>query len=293
MRVAIVLFALHVAIGLTFADTIKLKNGGKLEGVVLQDNGVQIVVRLKYATVTLAKDDVDSIEKDKPNDAENSTARLAKWDKCIDVVAGRDWAKELAQIPATVIDKGVLKYVPYMSHKSGNYEFNIYGDPDSPACIEIGVTKGLLKSEDAKKECLAVILALLSDTKDQEFLRTLKLNEDKKVREGLTFEVTPETAEDAYGGWWISVYDEKVLEAQRASETEIKDITVPSEEIKKEPAAPKKDEESALKWTASDLKSARPSAAKSDSTGGLVYVRGYYRKNGTYVQPHTRRKAHK
>ncbi|WP_143813387.1 hypothetical protein [Parabacteroides provencensis] len=28
---------------------------------------------------------------------------------------------------------------------------------------------------------------------------------------------------------------------------------------------------------------------KSTSTGGTVHVKGYYRKNGTYVKPHTRR----
>lgn len=34
----------------------------------------------------------------------------------------------------------------------------------------------------------------------------------------------------------------------------------------------------------------RPSAVKSHSTGGSVYVRGYYRKDGTYVKPHSRKK---
>lgn len=31
------------------------------------------------------------------------------------------------------------------------------------------------------------------------------------------------------------------------------------------------------------------SSAYIPSTGGSVHVRGYYRKNGTYVRPHTRR----
>jgi hypothetical protein len=294
------------------ADVIKLKNGGALEGVVLKESEGSVVVRLKYATVTLDRADIESIEKKAAEGpASPKAARLAPWDRCVEVVAARPWAGELRQIPATVIDKGILKNVPYMSHKSGNYEFNLYGDPDAPACLEIGVYKDLLKSEAAKKECLDVMAALLGDAKDAEGLRSLNLAPGKKDREGLTFEVTPETAEDAYGGWWISVYDVKALDAARATDEELKKITVDEDELEKEDeetkevarkeeqkkdpakkAEPKKTEPrgyigfNPYIWQKKDLEHARPQKKSSGGLRGLrrVYVRGFSRPRGGYIR---------
>src|SRR6185503_12027580 len=119
------------------ADTIRLKNGGSLEGVIVKEGDGAVVVRLKYATVTLDRSDIESIEKKAAEDAPAAKAlRLPRWDRCIEVVASRPWSGQLRQIPATVIEKGILKNVPYMSHKSGNTEFNLYGDPDEPAGLE-------------------------------------------------------------------------------------------------------------------------------------------------------------
>jgi hypothetical protein len=230
--------ALLCMAGVGAADTIKLKNGGTLEGVIVKEIDGGLVVRLKYATVTLDRSDIDSIEKKKAEDVPAAKGlRLPAWDRCIEVVAARPWSGQLRQIPATVIDKGVFKNVPYMSHKSGEVEFNLYGDPDEPAAIEIGVYKDLIKSEAAKKECFEVIAALLSDAKDLAALKSLDLKPGKTEREGLTFEVTPETAEDAYGGWWISVYSPKLLDEARATEEELKKLSVTEEELEKEEQA--------------------------------------------------------
>lgn len=287
-----------------WGDTIKLRNGGTLEGVVLKETDGAVVIRLKYATVTIDRGDIESIEKKASEEGPAAKpARLARWDKCVETVAARPWADPLRQIPATVIDKGILKHVPYMSHKSGNYEFNLYGDPDQPAGLEIGLTKDLLKNEAAKRECLAVIAALLGDAKDAEVLRSLHLAQDKKEREGLTFEVTPETAEDAYGGWWVSVYDVKMLDAARANEEELKAITQDEEEVEKEEEVarkvepprkpdPKKPEvkrvpqETIYLWTRKDMQQARPRPRTQRVR--RVYVRGYWRPGGVYARPGVR-----
>jgi hypothetical protein len=264
--------------GTVSADTIRLKNGGALEGVVVKEGDGSVVVRLKYATVSIDRSEIESIEKAAAADAAAAKAlRLPRWDKCIEVVARRDWAGELRQIPATVIDKGILKNVPYMSHKSGNYEFNIYGDPDEPAGIEIGVTKELLKSDAAKKECLEVILALLSDAKDAAALRSLNLKTGKTERDGLTFEVTPETAEDAYEGWWISVYSTKLLDEARASEEEMKKITISEDELAKEEEA----ERERLKKEHADRKAGdkkKPEPKKAEPAGYFGFNPYLYQK---------------
>jgi len=294
------------------ADTIKLKNGGSLEGVILKEGDGSVIVRLKYATVTLDRTDIEAIEKTKVEEAPAAAPlRLARWDRCIEVVAARAWATELRQIPATVIDKGILKNVPYMSHKSGNYEFNLYGDPDDPAGLEIGVTKELLKSDAAKKECLEVIAALLTDPKDAAALRSLNLKPGKTERDGLTFEVTPETAEDAYDGWWISVYHVKLLDEARATEEELKRIAVTEEELEKEETAERErarkelaERKAEQKKQADEKKKAEPKrlepggyfgfnpylfqkqdtqhSRKVQTTGHRRYfIRGYHRPRGT------------
>jgi hypothetical protein len=260
-----------------------------------------VVVRLKYATVTLDRADIDTIEK-KAADPEPAAApdlRMAKWDACLEKLVARPWAADLRQIPATVIDKGILKNVPYMSHKAGSYEFNLYGDPDRPACLEIGVTRELLKSADAKKNCLDLMAALLPSAKDADVLRTLNLALDKKVQDGLTLEVTPETAEDSYGGWWITVYDPKALDAARATEEELKEITMAEEDLEEEepkkveprkpepkkPAAqPRPTQETVYVFKKPEMKHARPAVRKS-GVGRRIYVRGIHRPRGGVYRP--------
>jgi hypothetical protein len=283
------------------ADTIRLKNGGALEGVVIREAEGSVVVRLKYATVTLDRADIEAIEKKAApaEPAAEAGLRLAKWDACIGKLAGRAWFAEMRQVPATVIEKGVLKHVPYMSHKSGDYEFNLYGDPDRPACLEVGVYRDLLKSEAAKKNCLELMAALLPDARDAGFLSTLDLKQDRKEREGLTFEVTPETAEDAYGGWWVTVYDAGAVEAARATEEELKEITMAEEELEDEEPKPKVEprkpeprkpaaqprpvQETIYVFKRPEMKHARP--AVKGGKGRRIFVRGIHRPRGGVYRP--------
>jgi hypothetical protein len=183
------------------------------------------------------------------------------------------WAGGLQQIPATVIDKGVLRYVPYQSFRAGDYELNVYGDPDRPAGLEIGLHEGLLRSAPAKAGCVEFMAAVLNVPADRAVLKSLKTTQDTKERAGLTFEVTPETADDAYGGWWVSVYDKAALDQARASPPELARITVPKE-------APQTSDTGPV-WTPAQQALSRPGA-------NSVYVQGYVRKNGTYVQGHMR-----
>ncbi len=311
MRIALTLvFIASVA----HADTIKLANGGTLEGIVLKETDASYVVKLKYGTTTLAKSDVLEIVKTEVEPSKAAAGRLTGWEKCVETIIAKSWSADFRPIPATVIDKGILQNVPYLSHRCGNYEFNIYGDPDAPACLEIGIHNELLKSDDAKKECLAVMLAVLGDAKDVELLKTLNMKQDKKEREGLTFEFTPETAEDAYGGWWISIYDVKKLDASRATEKELAEITVSQEDIEKdEDEAPKKVEEAKknppppppkasgskvhstpdpyghyrwYRWTKKDATWARKyNRVQSTPKIARYYTRSYHRPTGGYQRP--------
>lgn len=297
------LFALLLAASVAAADVVRLRNGGTLEGVVLRETEAGVVVRLKYATVTLDRADIDTIEK-RPDAPAASSARLARWDRAVEAAARRPWGVDLRQIPATVIDKGILKNVPYLSHRAGDYELNIYGDPDAPAGLEIGVQKALLKSADARKECVELAASLLGDPEDVKTLRALAPAQDRRERGGLVFEITPETAEDAYGGWWVTVFDPKALEEARLTEEDLKEASAAEEDLEDEEPAPAP----APKPKAEPKPAPKPAAGKARPVQEVIYlwkrpqvrqqarpvktgrvrrvwVRGLHRSGGVWMRP--------
>jgi hypothetical protein len=222
----------------------------------------------------------------------NSAQRIPSWGKIVSILATNGWAHELKQIPATVIDNGVLQDVPYISFRcaSAGYEINIYGDLDKPAGVEIGAINYLVSSDVAKSNCMNFISSVLISDGYEEIVRTLKLNrKDLKKKERMTFETTFPDEPDAYGGWWISVYDENALTNARASGAELIAIKQPQIIPKAQSAAVISQStvappEPTYTWSADELSYSRPSR----STGGEVYVRGYTRKDGTYVSSYTR-----
>lgn len=297
--------ALLVAAG-SSADVVKMQSGSEIECVVIQENTDTIVIRRGYGTMTIPRSIVASVSKSPVITAANvapvvrraPSQRIPAWSDILGALVKTKWATNLQPIPATVVDVGVMRHVPYQSYRCGtDYEVNIYGDPDRPAAIEIGIYRAILNSDEAKRNCVELVASVLSDPTDAGIVRVLNRAQDLVTRAEMTIEITPHTSPDAYGGWWVSVYNEKELDAARASEDELKQITVaraaPVEAAPK-PAAPRVPAAQAAKpvidsddWTSADLRNSRPSAA---SGGGSVYVRGYYRKDGTYVRPHTRRR---
>lgn len=306
------------------ADTLKLKTGGSLTGVVIQEDSDTVTLAFEYGTTTLYRKDIVSIERaavpassgprkgTKTSAPSTSTGRIPNWSGSIAKLSQNKWATKLHQIPATVIDVGVMRNVPYMSYRcANNFEWNVYGDPDAPAGVEIGILGDLLQQPEAKRRCIEFVTSLLSNESDRKVVAALDLEKDVITRNGLTFEITPETAEDAYGGWWISVYDESALDSARASEKEVQEISVNRSTEKTESVARKPDpktktaesgevsasgerenRDTVTGWSGSDMKYARAakSTTKSTSSNGRVYVRSYYRKDGTYVRGHTRRR---
>jgi hypothetical protein len=165
----------------------------------------------------------------------------------------------------------------------------------------------LLENAEAKRNCVEFIASILTDKTDAAIVRAMNTTKDLVTRNDLSIEITPPTDPDAYGGWWVSVYDEKELDAARASDAELKQITVAKATPAPPPPAPKpvstpqpitpfmpapqstpaQSSAASDAWTPSDMRYAR-SSSSSSSGGGDVYVRGYYRSNGTYVNSYTR-----
>ena len=301
------------------ADTVTMTSGRDVRGVVLREDERTVTVALDYGTISFPRTHVAKVTRDaRPAPARIAVApvvpraqpkqsgpRIPSWLTAVKTLTAQPWAHDFHQIPATVIDVGVMKNVPYQSFKCDTeYEVNVYGDPDAPAAIEVGVYRELLKDPKAKENCVAFVAAVLGDPIDAQMLRLLDRKQDLVVRKGLSIEITPETAEDAYGGWWVSVYDEEALEKVRASQKEIEQISVErvarqtratppkGKRLAPEPApalaSARSSDDDLLGWSLTDMEYSRPPKVLSGGGGGRVYVRGYHRKDGTYVRAHTR-----
>lgn len=253
----------------------KLKNGETLEGTLLQSEDGQSLVQLKYGAVTLTAGDVAAVEALGASPLPPPSGRLASLARALPLLVQEPWGSALMQVPATVVGAGTLRNVPYASMRAGNFEFNVYGDPDAPAGLEVGVY-GQVHSGVARRLCAAALKRVLHDPADQAMLDVLPWEGGRKERAGVVFEVTPPTAADAFGGWWITVYDAAALERQRASDAELARITMPRGEIKPSGGV--------TAWKPHELRLSRPEE-RGPVEQGRVYIRGVHRKNGVYVVP--------
>ena len=192
---------------------------------------------------------------------------LPSCDKILDSVELLGIEGELVQIPATVIDDGMLKGVPYVSYRVGaDCEINVYGDPDSPGCIEIGVYKSLLADSEAKQRCVNFIKTLMPEMP----LGMLRLTGGKVLKSGVVGEVTLPDAPDAYGGWWVTVYNQSLLHGLNGTTNTFTVQAVPSESTAARSA-----------WGASAWKYARP--------GRSVWLSSFIRRSGASVQGYSRK----
>ncbi len=276
------------------ADFLVLKSGYVIFGKV-KSRGPQGIELQRtsgtypYAPATITREYEASKDSSLPN------RLLPGFGPVIDRLGTEAWASEVKQIPAIVISKGILRNVPYISFRFGvDYEANIYGDPENPACIEIGFYRSLLKNPDAKRNCMAYVAAMFAGTPLETSIGELNLESDLKKAGDWTLEITPPDAEDSFGGWWISIYSESLLDKSRATPKELGRIAVSRSAIR-----PTQVDDS---WTAGELRNARPNFPIASATtysrtnspdvpsSGSVYVRGYFRKNGTYVRPHSRKR---
>jgi hypothetical protein len=305
----IILFGLLIAVSQrATADSLELRNGHSLECTVLQVRETSILVFHGSAMIPVPRADVVTINRDvagtePPSTVERLSTRLPDYPSVAKTVAKRSWATDLKQIPATVINVGAFRNVPYKSHRAGReYEINVYGDPESPAGFEVGLHRAPADGNEAKENCIECVCRLLGDRADQQVVHGLNREKSLTTRNGVTFEITPPTDPDAYGGWWVSVYDEKALDAARATEKEMKSISVARSSLSAatnsnatSAGSKRRDDIDALSaWSPNDLTYARTPthSARESAPGGQVYVRGYTRKDGTYVQPYTRSAPH-
>lgn len=259
-------------------DSLVLKNGTVVSGLIINNSRDAVVLQEREGERSYPKEDIVRIRDNENIGVEYTDipnrGELPAWRVIANDLRTRDAIRRLVEIPATIIDNGEFKNVPYMSFRvNENVELNIYGDPEDPAGLELGIYGSRGDNPKYQKILRTYLAGFLTTREEVAALYAIGLKEGIKQAGDLTIEVTPKTAPDAYGAWWISLYNKKKLEQVRLDDKEYARLTRPVDEV-----VDKKGRVISSKWNNDEL---RLSRKKAD--GSKVLLRGFYRdKNGDF-----------
>jgi len=218
-------------------DTIVLNDGTQLHGLIIKNDAREIVLQERKGEQTISKSHIRRIEDQGHCQLYFADMidphKLPPWQMIVQDLRTDDNIRTFEQIPPTTIDDGYLKNVPYLSFRINKHvEMNVYGNPEDPSCLEFGVYKrGQKKITQFKKLIREYLVGTLQSRAEIAALYALKETGDERQVGSLRFRISPPTSPDAYGGWWIAVYDPKRLEKARVSEAEYAKVTLPFNEV--------------------------------------------------------------
>lgn len=214
-RIAFLLFVL--AQPLLAMDQIMLKNGTRVSGNILAESKDRVIMRVGQGTTVYFKKAIWRIYEDitdrPPDTRVLSRDQLPSWSVTLSDLYSEDWVNSLKSVPAGPVSEEPLKNVPYLSFRANQiYEMNIYGDPADPAGLEIGYYGNMwFHSKDAQKRCRQFLASYLTSLRQLETVYELNASGGRETVSGLTIEITP----NAYGGWWIAVWNPQKMIAAR------------------------------------------------------------------------------
>jgi hypothetical protein len=264
-------------------DKIMLKDGAMLRGVVVRNSADAVWMQERYAITKIPKSEIVRIFDEADTGLEFTEADkrsdLPSWRVMVNDLRNNDAIKSLEQIPATHIDNGYLKNVPYLSFRINEFlEMNVYGDPDNPAAVEIGAY-GRPSSNDKLPRTLRSFMAgFLSSRKEIAAIYSIPFSGGQKAVGDTSIKITPASAPDAYGGWWISVYLPKSVEGSRLSDAEYARLTRPPNEILGKNGRIKRGA-----WQADDLQLSARTRKLGDKAA--IFVRGFFRDASGEFRP--------
>jgi hypothetical protein len=213
-------------------DTIYMNDGHALHGLIIKNDVRQVILQQRMGEVEIPKLYIRRID-DQPDSGVFfadvvDPGKLPPWRMIVEEMRSDDSIRSFRQIPATTIDSGYLRNIPYLSFKiNDRVEMNVYGNPEDPVCIEFGIYERGEKITQFKKIIRAYLAGIFDSRQEVAALYSLD-EKGGQTRVGkLTFRVTPPSAPEAYGGWWISIYDAKRLEKFRVPDDIYKKNTLP------------------------------------------------------------------
>ncbi len=287
IRTALVVFAVCVAALPPAAqsrtsegpDTLVMNDGRRIHGMLVHETRDAVTLQTSHGESTYPRTDITRIL-DEANEGyyfvdAHRRGTLPPWDVLVNDLRHNDQVRSLEQIPATVIEDGVFRRVPYLSFRiNGDLELNIYGDPLDPAGIEIGIYGHRQNDRTLRRTCREFLAGYLTSGKEIQALYALSVKGEQSRKVGdMVIEVTPPDAPDAYGALWLSVFNPRRIEEKRLSEAEYRRLTLPVDEVLDARGMVLQ-----KAWTPRQVNTAR-AAGRGSTAGERVFARGFYRDN--------------
>lgn len=220
-----------------FPDRIILNDGTELRGLIILNNSEELVLQQRMGEKTIPKPSIRRIHNDGHETVYFAhmmkSGTLPPWRMVVQDLRSDDNILSFREIPATLIDNGYLKNIPYLSFRiNQRVEMNIYGNPEDPVCLEFGIYE---RNNDAitkfKKIIRAYLAGIMRSRAEVAALYSLPESGGERRVGEFVFKVLPPTAPDAYGGWWISIYKPAALASARVSDAAYAKLTVPFDQI--------------------------------------------------------------
>ena len=222
--------------GYATPDSILLKDGRVISGIIVKNTAEAVSIQERYGIETYPKSEITRI-RDTPDTGMEFTAAYSKgdlpsWRTMVNDIRNNDRITSMLQIPATAIDSGLYKNVPYLSFRLNEIlEMNIYGDPDDPAAIEFGAYGRMAKNDEIRRALRVFLAGFLTTREEVSAIYDVPFLGGQVCVDTLCFKIIPTTAPDSYGGWWISIFNPGKLTGARMDDATYAKVTRPAAEI--------------------------------------------------------------
>jgi hypothetical protein len=264
----------------TMPDTLVMVDGRQIRGLILKNTADSVLLQTEKTEMLVPKSDIRRISDEMEGEVVFADVakpgRLPSWRAMVFDLRNHDSIYALEQIPATRIEEGYLKNIPYLSFRVNEQsEFNIYGDPNDPVAIEFGMYGARRKDPKYQRMVREFLAGHLQSREQIAALYSLPLQGGEKKVGQMALKITPPSEADAYGGWWISIYNPSRVASSRVGDAAYAAVTKPFDEINYRDGRLRRENVDKDKdWLASLV---------SRMTGTIPQVRGFYRdKEGVF-----------
>jgi hypothetical protein len=262
-------------------DTLHLLDGTVVHGLIVKNSRDSVLIQQATGELDIPKSKIvriiDNADRNVLYTGMNQKGQLPSWRVIANDLRTHDAVKSLVEIPATVIDVADFKNVPYKSFRvNEDVELNIYGDPENPAGVELGIYGPRSADKKLRKLLRAYLAGFLTTREEIAALYSLGLNQGKTQVGNIVLEITPANAFDAYGAWWVSLYNPTALAKVRLSDSEYKRLVRPFNEV-----IGKKGRVISGGWSRKDAERSRK--VREQGSSARVIMKGFYRDdNGVF-----------
>jgi hypothetical protein len=262
-------------------DSLTLTDGTVVHGLIIKNSRDSVLIQQETGELDIPKKKIvriiDNADRNVLYTGMNRQGQLPSWRVIANDLRTHDAVKSLVEIPATVIDVADFKNVPYKSFRvNENVELNIYGDPEDPAGVELGIYGPQSADKKLRKLLRGYLAGFLTTREEIAALYSLGLQKGKTQVGKIVIEITPANAFDAYGAWWVSLYNLQELDKVRLSDAEYKRLVRPFDEV-----IDKKGRVISGGWSRKEAERSRK--VREQGSSARVILKGFYRdENGVF-----------